>query len=191
MTYEERSKAQVEGSAYQDTEIRLLKLLSTTKQYTTIPTIHNTMYSKNIFVSESSMNYSDANLSESDVDSPLYNTTPVKAARNNSIDYSKFKTKMCRNYMLGLRCPFEDRCAFSHGPIPRSNSTLVATPPPPPPTYAESVNETTIADADALPTYENFLSTESPDGSQPSSPPQYPSKYRYDPYSCQGVIFEN
>ncbi|CUF25055.1 zinc finger protein, putative [Bodo saltans] len=150
------------------------------------------MYSKNIYVSESSMNYSDANLSESDVDSPLYNNTPIKGSRNNSIDYSKFKTKVCRNYMLGLRCPFEDRCAFSHGPIPRSNSASVAAPPPPP-SYADSVNESAIADADAdaPPTYENFLTTESPDCSQPPSPPQYPSKYRYDPYSCQGVIFEN
>jgi hypothetical protein len=141
------------------------------------------MYSKNILMSESSMNYSDANLSESDIDSPLY-ASPMKGSRNTSIDYSKFKTKICRNYMMGLRCPFEDRCAFAHGPISRQQQPAS---PPPPPTYAESV----VTDAAAPPTYANFLATESPDASRPPSPPQYPVKYRYDPYSCNGVVFEN
>lgn len=32
-----------------------------------------------------------------------------------SIDYGKYKTKLCRNYLMGQPCPFESRCAFAHG----------------------------------------------------------------------------
>lgn len=58
--------------------------------------------------------------------SPLYRgdhfhlpTSPIhrkpQHSVSNKIDYTKFKTKMCRNYAMGLPCPFESRCAFSHG----------------------------------------------------------------------------
>lgn len=144
------------------------------------------MYAKSLFISESSMSqHSEANLSESDVDSPTSFPTPVKLNRNNSIDYSKFKTKMCRNFLMGVPCPFEDRCAFAHGPLPRGQLEA-ADEADAPPSYAEAVVVTA-----APPSYASFLTVDSPDVSRPPSPPQYPAKFRYDPYSCQGVIFEN
>lgn len=46
--------------------------------------------------------------------SPRHNNKQQHSA-SNKIDYSKFKTKLCRNFSLGLPCPFGDSCAFSHG----------------------------------------------------------------------------
>ncbi|CCW68089.1 unnamed protein product [Phytomonas sp. Hart1] len=51
---------------------------------------------------------------------PLYTESPADYAggsrrRAQRIDPTKLKTKVCRNYALGLPCPFEQRCAFSHG----------------------------------------------------------------------------
>eukprot|EP01063_Lacrimia_lanifica_P033270 TRINITY_DN5869_c0_g1_i4.p2 TRINITY_DN5869_c0_g1~~TRINITY_DN5869_c0_g1_i4.p2 ORF type:complete len:320 (+),score=136.21 TRINITY_DN5869_c0_g1_i4:82-1041(+) len=34
-----------------------------------------------------------------------------------AIDHTKYKTKMCRNYLKGQVCPFGDRCAFAHGEV--------------------------------------------------------------------------
>ena len=139
------------------------------------------MYAKSFYGSDASMNqqqHSDVNSSESDIDSPAY--TPMKGRQ--PIDYSKFKTNMCRNYMLGLRCPFEDRCAFAHGPIPSRGQA------PPPPSYNSTVIGESLC---APPSYSAFVSNESPSDSRPQTPPQYPAKYRYDPYNPQGVVFEN
>lgn len=33
------------------------------------------------------------------------------------IDSAKYKTKLCRNYVMGIPCPFAERCAFSHGDL--------------------------------------------------------------------------
>lgn len=125
---------------------------------------------------------SDANLSESDIETPTYNS-PLKG--RHPIDYSKFKTKVCRNYMLGLRCPWEHRCAFSHGPVSGRNASAGAPPPPPP--YSAAATES----ATAPPSYASFVASDSPDASRPPTPPHYPTKFRYDPYTTQGVVFEN
>jgi len=37
------------------------------------------------------------------------------SAANVAIDYGKYKTKLCRNFIMGVPCPFESRCVFSHG----------------------------------------------------------------------------
>ena len=109
----------------------------------------------------------------------------------NSIDYSKFKTKLCRHYLNGFQCPFEDRCAFSHGEAPRSRqpppsfqeyqSSVESSPvkglPPPPPSYHESVAA---------------LGSDSPrDSEEISTPPSYPTRFRYEPYSVVGIIYES
>jgi len=98
--------------------------------------------------------------------SPHHNRRPV-------IDYSKFKTKMCRHYLMGLPCPFEDRCAFAHGNDQIRNQAL---PPPPPPP----------------PSYHHFIGSvpESPTESRPDTPPAYPTRFRYEPYSPNGVVYE-
>lgn len=136
------------------------------------------MFTKPLSYEQALINQSsDVNFSESDVETPTFNS-PLKSRQ--PIDYSKFKTKMCRNYMLGLRCPWEDRCAFSHGPVAGRNA------PPPPPPYS------VVADSTAAPpSYASFVASDSPDGSRPPTPPQYPTKFRYDPYTTQGVVFEN
>ncbi|CCW61612.1 unnamed protein product [Phytomonas sp. EM1] len=51
---------------------------------------------------------------------PMYNEPTVDYTgsprrRVQRIDTTKLKTKVCRNYAHGLPCPFEHRCAFSHG----------------------------------------------------------------------------
>mmetsp|Transcript_32427 Transcript_32427/g.37485 ORF Transcript_32427/g.37485 Transcript_32427/m.37485 type:complete len:137 (+) Transcript_32427:76-486(+) len=134
------------------------------------------MYAKSNYPSElvfASQQNSEAGFSESDIDSPMY--TPSKAGQGKSSS----SVKMCRNFMLGVHCPFEDRCAFSHGPVVnRRSSTTV---PPPPPSYAATVN-------DAPPTYTEFIHSEPVVASRPPTPP-YPAKFRYDPYNRDGVVY--
>ncbi|CAD2218059.1 zinc finger protein ZFP1 [Angomonas deanei] len=98
----------------------------------------------------------------------------------NKIDYSKFKTKLCRNYLNGIPCPFEDRCAFAHGeteanaevqsPVSAIHASFAARKEgsdsfsdsqelPPPPSYEESVQ-----------------------------PPVYPARFRHDPYSSTSAF---
>jgi len=119
-------------------------------------------------------------------------------ARPSKIDYSKFKTRLCRHYVNGNQCPYEDRCAFSHGepftaapadarnraPPPSfteyqssgANSPVKGAPPPPP-SYLESVL--------------TMNSDDSPTESGPGTPPSYPSRFRYEPYSVAGIIYEH
>lgn len=126
--------------------------------------------------------FSDANLSESDVENG--SPTKLETGAPPRIDYTKYKTKYCRNYVMGFRCPFEDRCAFAHGPY-----QVRAAPPPPPPSYSEAVTEALVSVAP--PPYSALVASDSPSDSRPPSPPQYPTKYRFDPYTTTGVRFEN
>ena len=99
-------------------------------------------------------------------------TSGAHRSHRNTIDYSKFKTKMCRHYAMGQQCPFEDRCAFAHG------EQQVA-PPPPPPSY------------DLFVTHSSANPPESPMDTSSDTPPAYPSRFRYDPYSPSSIIFVN
>jgi len=114
--------------------------------------------------------YPDA--SESHIGTP---THPVY--RRAAIDYTKFKTKPCRNFSMGLPCQFEDRCAFAHGderPVFAAPETAATAPPPP--SYESLFCSTTA-------------SLTPDDDSGAGTPPAYPSRYRFDPYSGCGIIF--
>lgn len=52
--------------------------------------------------------------------------TPTAFGAGAPHDAAKYKTKLCRNFMLGHGCSFEDRCVFAHG-----EDQLGAPPPPP------------------------------------------------------------
>ena len=39
---------------------------------------------------------------------------------NGAIDRTKYKTKLCRNYVNGQECPYGDRCVFAHGESEKS-----------------------------------------------------------------------
>jgi len=150
-------------------------------------------------------------------DLPLAHTnSPSKfhgAKRSSAIDYQKYRTKLCRNFQMGLPCPFEDRCVFAHGDVevrtPTSNSASniifrnadsisnaasAEFPVYSPPSPASTTNA-------ALPTYESFMaaavsnsiiaspSIATPEDSQPSTPPS-PIRYRFDPYRPEGIVYE-
>ncbi|KAH9579919.1 E3 ligase [Trypanosoma melophagium] len=82
------------------------------------------------------------------------------------VDFSKFRTRMCRNYTMGLACPFGENCAFSHGDAEPQAARVDEGEMPPPPPYAEAVETELML------------------------PPAYPSRFRHDPYSFSGVLFE-
>lgn len=82
------------------------------------------------------------------------------------VDYTKFRTRLCRNFQAGAACPFGDRCAFSHGEAEESGRRAAESDVPPPPSYAEAVQTEAVM------------------------PPAYPSRFRHDPYSFNGVMFE-
>lgn len=67
---------------------------------------------------------------EAEVATPL---TPETYYRQGSqagkIDYTKYRTKMCRNALMGIECPFRDRCVFAHSDVE------LRTAPETPPTY--------------------------------------------------------
>eukprot|EP01063_Lacrimia_lanifica_P027066 TRINITY_DN3749_c0_g2_i1.p2 TRINITY_DN3749_c0_g2~~TRINITY_DN3749_c0_g2_i1.p2 ORF type:complete len:295 (+),score=102.34 TRINITY_DN3749_c0_g2_i1:147-1031(+) len=41
---------------------------------------------------------------------------------SNAIDKTKLKTKMCRNWLTGSRCPYGERCAYAHGEEDRADT---------------------------------------------------------------------
>ncbi|RNC31274.1 zinc finger protein ZFP1 [Trypanosoma cruzi] len=94
-----------------------------------------------------------------------FNTNPRYGRRG--VDYSKFRTRVCRNYSMGITCPFGERCAFSHGEPDKSHVRTEEAELPPPPPYPEGVHAEIML------------------------PPAYPSRFRHDPYSFNGVLFEN
>ena len=121
-----------------------------------------------------------------------YEVMPNSASpRKNAIDYTKFKTKLCRHFLMGLQCPFEDRCAFAHGHTVTTADTESPMISP--------------KSATAPPAYGSFVDIESPTDSRPPSPPsygataapapaynsapEYPSRFRHDPYNGSGVVF--
>ncbi|RNF09715.1 zinc finger protein ZFP1 [Trypanosoma rangeli] len=83
------------------------------------------------------------------------------------VDYSKFRTRVCRNFSMGIPCPFGERCAFSHGDPEASTVRMEEAELPPPPPYSEA-HQTEIM-----------------------LPPAYPSRFRHNPYDFNGVLFEN
>lgn len=44
-----------------------------------------------------------------------HNHSDSQPTNRASIDYNKFRTKMCHYYIIKKPCPFGDRCAFAHG----------------------------------------------------------------------------
>jgi hypothetical protein len=107
-------------------------------------------------------------------------TASPSSPSKNVIDYSKFKTKLCRNFLMGLPCPFESRCAFAHSMEEQAQGRAMAPAIPRPPSYHDFVATASVSEA-AL--------SDSQDSSRPSTPPAYPSRFRYDPYTPAGVIF--
>eukprot|EP00796_Vickermania_ingenoplastis_P005964 gene5964-4273_t len=115
------------------------------------------------------------------------------------IDYSKYKTKICRHYQFGS-CPFEDRCAFSHGDDASPEMSPEASPRHPRRVKSES---TMISDE-----HDHQSESTSNSDTSPIPPPPayevatltdcmmetllyYPSRFRYDPYSYDGIRVEN
>jgi hypothetical protein len=101
--------------------------------------------------------------------------------RRTAIDYSKFKTKMCRHFLMGMQCPFEDRCAFAHGNLEQFRTAS--------PMKQQSSSSSSLAP----PSYSTFIGSsmsDSPVDSRPDTPPAYPTRYRFEPYSSSGIVYE-
>ncbi|PBJ78796.1 zinc finger protein ZFP1 [Trypanosoma cruzi cruzi] len=95
-----------------------------------------------------------------------FNTNPRYGRRG--VDYRQVPDRGCgRNYSMGITCPFGERCAFSHGEPDKSHVRTEEAELPPPPPYPEGVQAEIML------------------------PPAYPSRFRHDPYSFNGVLFEN
>lgn len=103
--------------------------------------------------------------------SPSYEET-VGSLHNAKIDQAKYRTRMCRNYLMGVPCPFESRCVFAHGDVQLRAQDL-------PPTYDSLVDSMM-----------NSPTVGTPDTSRPTTPPSYPTRFRYDPYTAIGIVFE-
>lgn len=138
-----------------------------------------------------------------------YPTSPVRRSPGSRIDYSKFKTKLCRHFVQGSRCPFEDRCAFSHGDgvTEEAPREMIARPR----TYllAREAERKALDERDLLEgSMETASSSDSYTAPPPPSydvavqedlfvgsdaytmPPAYSVRYRYDPYSPTCVMYE-
>ncbi|PWU96609.1 hypothetical protein C4B63_18g330 [Trypanosoma cruzi] len=85
-------------------------------------------------------------------------------SKNRDTNYSKFRTRVCRNYSMGITCPFGERCAFSHGEPDKSHVRTEEAELPPPPPYPEGVQAEIML------------------------PPAYPSRFRHDPYGPEGFV---
>jgi len=134
---------------------------------------------------------SDRSLSNVELGADTFEFPQGGRPAKNSIDYSKFKTKMCRHYLNGYQCPFEDRCAFSHGEAPRSR--------PPPPSFQEYQSSVETSPVKGLPppppSYDDSVAvfgSDSPvEPEEINTPPSYPTRFRYEPYSVAGIVFES
>ncbi|KAF8295148.1 zinc finger protein ZFP1 [Trypanosoma cruzi] len=102
----------------------------------------------------------------------MWKSTSSKTMSDNSTthsktrdtNYSKFRTRVCRNYSMGITCPFGERCAFSHGEPDKSHVRTEEAELPPPPPYPEGVHAEIML------------------------PPAYPSRFRHDPYGPEGFV---
>ncbi|GET90825.1 hypothetical protein, conserved [Leishmania tarentolae] len=133
------------------------------------------------------------------------------------IDVTKLKTKACRYFSLGVACPFGDVCAFSHSepvsPAAYAPARMAAKSPTslnfedlsksgsgplsdtqsndagaevaervvfgqPPPAYEVALKESETLAAAAAGVEE--LAT----------PPAYPKRFRFDPYSVNWIAYE-
>lgn len=136
----------------------------------------------------------------------------------NRIDSTKLKTKMCRNFLLGRPCPFEGNCAFSHDESelvePQSpTSPQSAFRKRPSNRSAFYSKEDTVATVERELLHGDVVSESNSNsgnfaaGAPPSYreavqddvvnvqdeyalPPAYPTRYRNDPYSYTGVLYE-
>ena len=134
------------------------------------------------------MMHSQLDLYAMEYDGPYSSSlsTPVSASPQKAvIDYSKFKTKLCRNYLMGIACPFESRCAFAHGPeeqqAARAAANACSPTIPSPPSYTAFISA-----SDSMDDLSGSGAT-----SRPNTPPAYPTRFRYEPYSQAGIIFAN
>ncbi|KAH9579861.1 E3 ligase [Trypanosoma melophagium] len=94
-------------------------------------------------------------------------STTVSRRKPRGFYHYKFRTRMCRNYTMGLACPFGENCAFSHGDAEPQAARVDEGEMPPPPPYAEAVETELML------------------------PPAYPSRFRHDPYSVHGFMYED
>jgi hypothetical protein len=149
--------------------------------------------------------------------------TPLRHPRNCRIDYSKYKTRLCRHFVRGMPCPFGDRCVFAH--IEEVEKMVVKVPASMPASpldprmriytpETESLPEEDCRSSECCgdcyvrpcsdgqqqqqssaalpppPSYEAALETEKGVTSSESFlPPSYPLRYRFDPYSPQGIAY--
>jgi len=144
---------------------------------------------------------------------------PSKRNKTSSIDSHKYKTKLCRNFIMGVPCPFEDRCVFAHGEdqlvapsVSGPENHVRDAAPLPPPSYTASITAGAVnfpspqkrsSAPPPPPTYNMFMrevvsavagdTTPSPADTEPSTPPASPPKgarFRYEPYSTTAIVFE-
>ncbi|CAJ1031969.1 putative Zinc finger C-x8-C-x5-C-x3-H type (and similar)/CCCH-type zinc finger containing protein [Leishmania utingensis] len=158
--------------------------------------------------------YEEASMAGAD-----YTMSPMSplAHLSKKIDVTKLKTKACRYFVLGVTCPFGDSCAFSHSepvsPAAYAPGRMSAKSPvslnfedlsksgsghlsdtqsndaagevtervvfgQPPPAYEIALRESeTLAAASAA-------------AEELSTPPAYPKRFRFDPYSVNWIAYE-
>lgn len=142
---------------------------------------------------------------------------------NSRIDYTKYKTRLCRHFLRGKPCPFRERCVFAHaeeveklGQMKEAAWTLASpldfkarsyTPETESLTGEDGGNsadstgdfrvrspsDTAKAEVDMPPppSYEAALVTEEGvTAPEDFLPPTYPRRYRFNPYSKQGITYE-
>jgi hypothetical protein len=114
------------------------------------------------------------------------------ATRNrngNLIDTHKYRTKLCRNHMMGIRCPFEDRCVFAHGDEQVRPSSGLQTPTPEP--VSMSPLSAPVLTAAAMTNNAALLAPPSPPACQ-AAPPALPSyeNFMHSAVSASGVFSE-
>lgn len=121
------------------------------------------------------------------------------------IDYTKFRTKMCRHYLQKVPCPFEDRCVFSHGThspgLSSSSDSPMSSQRRPQKADKSSQSDDSIGSECPSESNSDSCAVEQPPEysaavqddsiSAMYSPPAYPRRYRYDPYSFTGILYES
>ncbi|CAC9514438.1 Zinc finger C-x8-C-x5-C-x3-H type (and similar) [Leishmania donovani] len=156
---------------------------------------------------------------EASVAGAEYSVSPMSplAHLSKKIDVTKLKTKACRYFLLGVTCPFGDSCAFSHSEpvspaayaparmaakssaslnfedLSKSGSAQLSDTQSndaagdvservvfgqPPPAYEVALKESeTLAAAAAA-------------AEELATPPAYPKRFRFDPYSVNWIAYE-
>ncbi|KPI90183.1 zinc finger protein ZFP1 [Leptomonas seymouri] len=119
----------------------------------------------------------------------------VRHPINSRIDYTKYKTRLCRHFIRGLSCPFRDRCAFSHGEeiAAMMLKQRASVPSSPPESRASADSESQQQSHEQLqppPSYEaSSMFLVRATTTEIFLPPSYPRRYRFDPYSPHAIAY--